>query len=204
MLYLGGISGRGMLKCDGQEVARAAYEFDGFIRKPVGVTASGDIRLSATALKGVFGRKDIQLLTDDGCLLHLKFSERQLLSASDAAHVDVAGDLPTWPQSWSHSPSSSTKTNSATSMRTSPQGRAMRAWRADLTRWDGQDEAAQPGRHLPGSEAFMLVKDVMSRKVVSVLPRAKAPRIKAARSAIALSAERTLIGDAQYGWPGQF
>jgi hypothetical protein len=102
MHYLGGISGSGMLKCDGQKVGRASYEFDGFMKKPVGVTASGDIRLSASALKAVFGREGIQLLTDDGRLLDLRFSERQLLLASDSAHVDVTGDLPTATQSWRH------------------------------------------------------------------------------------------------------
>jgi hypothetical protein len=102
MHYLGGISGSGMLKCDGREVARASYEFDGFMKKPIGVTASGDIRLSASALKGVFGRGGIQLLTDDGRLLDLRFSERKLLLSSDTAHVDVAGDLPNTAQSWRH------------------------------------------------------------------------------------------------------
>ena len=54
----------------------------------------GEIRMSPKALREVFGRKDIQLLTDDGRLLSLQFSERWLRSASDETHVDVAGELP--------------------------------------------------------------------------------------------------------------
>jgi hypothetical protein len=99
--YLGGISGNGTLKCDGEEVARASYDFDGYFNKPSGVTSCGEIRLAAAALSSVFGRKDVQLLTDDGRLLDLRFSEKQLPAASEVAHVDVTGDLPT-PRNWRH------------------------------------------------------------------------------------------------------
>jgi hypothetical protein len=102
MRYLGAISGNGMLRCNGQEIARASYDFEGFFGKPVGVTSSGEIRVAAAALKSVFGRKDVQLLTDDGRLLDLRFSEKALLPASDAAHVDVTGDLPAHPENWRH------------------------------------------------------------------------------------------------------
>ncbi|WOJ90546.1 hypothetical protein RZS28_04415 [Methylocapsa polymorpha] len=102
MRYLGGISGRGVLKCNGEEIARASYDFDGFFKKSVGVTSCGEIRASAVALKGVFGRKDVQLLTDDGRLLDLRFSEKALLPASDVAHVDVTGELPTAHRNWGH------------------------------------------------------------------------------------------------------
>jgi hypothetical protein len=94
MRYLGNISGRGMLKCNGEEVARASYCFEGFFKESTGVTSCGEIRLSATVLKDVFGHKDIQLLTDNGRLFNLKFSELKLPEASDVAHVDVTGDLP--------------------------------------------------------------------------------------------------------------
>jgi hypothetical protein len=99
MHYLGGISGAGVLKCDGEEIARATYDFDGFFHKTVGVTGSGEIRLPAPALRSVFGRQRVQLFTDDGRLLDLKFSEKTLPSASAAAHVDVTGDLPE-PLNW--------------------------------------------------------------------------------------------------------
>ena len=101
MRYLGAISGSGTLKCGGEEVARATYDFDGFFRKPVGVTGSGEIQLAPVALKRVFGRRDVQLLTDDGRLLDLRFSEK-LLAAGDVAHVDVTGDLPSETETWRH------------------------------------------------------------------------------------------------------
>jgi hypothetical protein len=100
MHYLGGISGRGVLKCNGEHIARVSYDFDGFLREPVGVTCCGEIQLSAAILKDVFGRRDVQLLTDDGRLLDLTFSEKALLSAGDVAHVDVSGELPATPESW--------------------------------------------------------------------------------------------------------
>ncbi len=95
MRYLGGLSGRGVLKRNGEAIARASYDFDRYVNKSAGVTGCGEIRAPASALKDVFGRKDIQLLTDDGRLLDLRFSEKTLLPASDVAHVDVTGDLPT-------------------------------------------------------------------------------------------------------------
>lgn len=101
MQYLGGIHGAGLLKCGSKTLTRADYDFDGFLRKPGEVVGSGEIRMPPDALRQVFGREDLQLLTDDGRLLSLRFSEKNLPEASDAAHVDVVGDLP--PQSeWRH------------------------------------------------------------------------------------------------------
>ena len=56
------------------------------------VTRCGEIRLAATALKALFGRKDFQLLADNGRLFHLRFS--------DTEHV--TGELPTTPRNWRH------------------------------------------------------------------------------------------------------
>jgi mannose-6-phosphate isomerase len=36
MRYLGGISGSAVLRCNGEEIARASYDFDGFFKKSVG------------------------------------------------------------------------------------------------------------------------------------------------------------------------
>lgn len=92
MRYIGGISGVGTLKCDGEEVARVSYEFDGFYTEATGITRSGELRVSADALKSVFGRKDVQLLTDDGRIFDLTFSEKTLRPATDIAHVDATDD----------------------------------------------------------------------------------------------------------------
>jgi hypothetical protein len=94
MHFLGGLRGAGTVTCGDETLARADYDFDGFLTKPGQITASGEIRMSPEALRDLIGRKNLKLLTDDGRLLSLRFSEKQLRSASDAAHVDVAGDLP--------------------------------------------------------------------------------------------------------------
>lgn len=92
MRYIGGISGTGTLKCNGEEVARVSYEFDGFYTEATGVTRSGELRIAADALKSVFGRKDVQLLTDDGRIFDLSFSDKTLRPATDIAHVDATDD----------------------------------------------------------------------------------------------------------------
>jgi hypothetical protein len=57
------------------------------------VEGSGDLVLAPSDLKAVFGRVGVQLLTDDGRVLNLRFSEKELRAASDVAHVYVTGDL---------------------------------------------------------------------------------------------------------------
>ena len=83
-----------MLKCNSEEFARAAYDFDHFFKKAVGVTSCGEIRASAVALKEVFGRKSVQLLTDDGRLIDLSFSEKVVLPSGESTHVNVTEELP--------------------------------------------------------------------------------------------------------------
>lgn len=95
MRYLGGLRGAGVLT-SGDDAAgvRANYDFDGFLRNSDQVASCGEIRMSPGALKDVFGRKDLRLLTEDGRVLSLCFSDKQLKAASDAAPVDVTGELP--------------------------------------------------------------------------------------------------------------
>ncbi len=98
--YLGRLAGAGAVRIGGETIARAAYDFDGYATLHGGVTASGELRLTASDLEAVFGRLGVQLLTDDGRLLNVKFSEKQLPAGTDAAHVDVSGDLPRSPAEW--------------------------------------------------------------------------------------------------------
>jgi len=98
--YLGRIAGDGSVRIDDEMVARAAYDFDGFAAPRGGVMGSGEITLAPSDLEAVFGRLGVQLLTDDGRLLDLTFSEKELRPATDAAHVDVSGDLPRSPAEW--------------------------------------------------------------------------------------------------------
>ena len=94
MQYLGGFHGAGSLTCGLETIARAAYDFDGFLTRPGQIVGSGEIRMASEALRGVFGRKDVHLLTDNGRRFSLRFSEKRLRAASDAAHVDITGNLP--------------------------------------------------------------------------------------------------------------
>jgi hypothetical protein len=97
MHYLGGITGSGMLICDGENIARVTYDFDSFRRPSSEIVGNGEITFAVSALKDVFGR-DVQIQTDDGRLLNLKFSEKTMDPRADVAHVDVFGDLPAFAQ----------------------------------------------------------------------------------------------------------
>lgn len=94
MRYLGRLHGAGVLTCGDAQVARADYDFDGFLAHPGRVTGAGEIRAAPATLKKVFGRNGVQLLTDDGRVLNLRFTEKRLSAGEDAASVDVVGDLP--------------------------------------------------------------------------------------------------------------
>jgi len=94
MQYLGRIAGSGQLMRDGETIARASYEFEGFMRPRGIVVGSGEIRLAPPDLKAVFGRPRVQLRTDDGRLLDLRFSEKELRLANGVAEVEVTGELP--------------------------------------------------------------------------------------------------------------
>jgi hypothetical protein len=94
MRYLGSLRGGGVLSCATGSLGRADYELDAYAMKPGEVVASGELRMPAAALNEAFGRRDLQLLTDDGRTLTVRFSGKRPNAESDAAHVDVAGDLP--------------------------------------------------------------------------------------------------------------
>ncbi len=101
MQYLGVLRGAGNLKCEDEILARADYDFEGFLTRQGGVTGGGELRMPPDMLRLVFGRADLHLLTDEGRLLRLHFSEKQLPDASDSTHVDVTGDLPAQ-SDWQH------------------------------------------------------------------------------------------------------
>lgn len=83
--------GSGISTCGGSDIARAAYDFDGFRRPSSEIAGNGEITLEANALRDVFGL-DVQVRTDDGRFLKLKFSEKSLDPHANVAHVDVSGD----------------------------------------------------------------------------------------------------------------
>lgn len=102
MRYLGTLRGTGVLKSgDDATGVPATYDFDGFLRKNDEVASCGEIRMSPAALRDVFSRGDLRLLTEDGRVLFLSFSDKNLSLAADAAAVDVSGELPR-PADWRH------------------------------------------------------------------------------------------------------
>ena len=99
MRYLGALRGCGTLTSGHETVGRADYNFDGYLAGSNHVIGNGEIRMRPSILRGIFGRKDVQLQTDDGRLLHLIFSDKILSAGSDAANVDVGSGLPR-PSDW--------------------------------------------------------------------------------------------------------
>jgi hypothetical protein len=94
MQYLGVMRGSGVLACGEEPMGRADYDIDGFLTRPGEVVGSGEIRMSPEALSNAFGRQGLQLTTDDGRVLQVRFSGKRLDAASDAAHADITGQLP--------------------------------------------------------------------------------------------------------------
>jgi len=94
MSYLGVIRGSGTLRLAGEDLGRADYDLDGFMTSPGEVVASGEIRMAAEALARAAGRNDVQLTTDEGRVLAVRFSPARNNSPDNAAHADVSGELP--------------------------------------------------------------------------------------------------------------
>jgi len=88
-----------MLMYGNREIVRVSYDFDGFRRPSLEVVGTGEITFPLNSLKDVFGL-DVQVRTDDGRILKLKFSEKTLGPEANVAHVDVSGDLPRFDQHW--------------------------------------------------------------------------------------------------------
>jgi hypothetical protein len=100
MQYLGRIIGDGTLTANGETIDRADYEIDGFLKAKIGVSGSGEIRASADALRRVFGRRDVQIVTGDGRHIDVRFSDRKMTPGARVAHVELSGALPTARADW--------------------------------------------------------------------------------------------------------
>jgi len=94
MQYLGVLRGSGVLACGEEQLGRVDYDIDGFLTKPGEVVGSGEIRMPPEALNNAFGRQGLQLTTDDGRVLGVRFSGKRSDPASDAEHADITGELP--------------------------------------------------------------------------------------------------------------
>ena len=66
MRHLGVMRGSGTLSCGGVALGAAGYDIDGFCTKPGEVVGSGEISMAPAELANAFGRRDLELTTDDG------------------------------------------------------------------------------------------------------------------------------------------
>jgi hypothetical protein len=96
--YLGGLSGRGEIIHNGKKLAPATFDLDGYYRAAAGVSGCGEIRLRAEVLKNLFGRRDLQLLTEHGQIFDIIFSDPNLPAEACVAHIDLTGMLD--PDDW--------------------------------------------------------------------------------------------------------
>jgi hypothetical protein len=94
MQYLGTLSGSGCILHDGLEVTRADFKFDGYSTSYAGVGCSGEVTMPAAMLKAVFALRTLQLRTDEGRNLEVRFSDNKLGVGQVSAHVDVRGEIP--------------------------------------------------------------------------------------------------------------
>jgi hypothetical protein len=91
--YLGGLSGSGDIIQNGKKIAPATFDLDGYFREAAGVSGCGEIELRAEVLKSLFGRRDLQLQTEQGQVFDISFSDSTLPPASSVAHIDVSGTM---------------------------------------------------------------------------------------------------------------
>jgi hypothetical protein len=94
MRHLGVLRGTGTLRCGGSVLGTVDYEIDGFSTKPGEVVGSGEIRMAPAELETAFGRNGLELTTDDGRVLQVRFSGGRRDRSSGAAHADILGGLP--------------------------------------------------------------------------------------------------------------
>jgi len=94
MRHLGVLRGSGTLRCGGVVLGTAGYEIDGFCTKPGEVVGSGEIRMAAAQLANAIGRRDLELTTEDGRVLTLRFSGGRFDPRAGAAHADILAGLP--------------------------------------------------------------------------------------------------------------
>lgn len=95
MRHLGVLRGGGTLRCHGVVLGSADYEIDGYCTKPGEVVGSGEICMAPAELANAVGRLDLELTTEDGRVLALRFSGSRFDPRTGAAHADILAGLPT-------------------------------------------------------------------------------------------------------------
>lgn len=94
MRHLGVLRGSGTLRCGDVVLGSADYEIDGFCTKPGEVVGSGEISMAPAELANAVGRRDLELTTEDGRVLTVRFSGSRFDPRMGAAHADILGGLP--------------------------------------------------------------------------------------------------------------
>ena len=94
MRHLGGLRGSGTLRCGDVVLGSADYEIDGFCTRPGEVVGSGEISMAPAELANAVGRRDLELTTEDGRVLTVRFSGSRFDPRMGAAHADILGGLP--------------------------------------------------------------------------------------------------------------
>ena len=92
--HLGTLRGSGTICCGGMVLGPADYEIDGFCTRPGEVVGSGEITMAPAELANAFGRRDLELTTEDGKVLALRFSGGRLQPRVAVAHADITSGLP--------------------------------------------------------------------------------------------------------------
>ncbi|WP_421994505.1 hypothetical protein [Reyranella sp.] len=94
MRHLGVLRGSGVLRSQGAVLGDARYEIDGYRMKPGEVVGSGEISMTPDDLANALGRRDLELTTEDGRVLAVRFSGGARSARSGIAHADITGGLP--------------------------------------------------------------------------------------------------------------
>ena len=94
MRHLGVLRGNGTLRCGDVVLGSAGYEIDGFCTKPGEVVGSGEICMAPAELANAIGRRDLELTTEDGRVLAVRFSGGRFDPRAGAAHADILAGLP--------------------------------------------------------------------------------------------------------------
>jgi hypothetical protein len=92
--FLGKLRGSGTLASADGSIGPADYELDGYMMRPGAVVASGELRMAAGALQGVFDRRGLRLVTAEGRILPLRFTGRPSDRLGRIAHIDISEGLP--------------------------------------------------------------------------------------------------------------
>lgn len=86
--------GSGTLASADETIGTADYELDAYVMRPGSVVASGELRVDASVPRSAFDRRGLNLVTEDGRVLPLRFTGKPSDRHGQIAHVDISEGLP--------------------------------------------------------------------------------------------------------------